>query len=142
MFFEYLERCNLRVSVKPTSYESLGLMHIQFKFLSLFNKLSSNHHGLIRNIAKLSANIYVPCLFRCSVPLFKARCIDIAIINKEKPFTQTIFLKSVTYSHNFISLSASSRPIIEENPNLVFLSLSISLMVETTLRILIMVFIH
>ena len=65
------------------------------------------------------------------------RWIDIAIINKVETFTQSILLKSVIDSYNFIIFfSTSCYPIIEEKPNLIFLSFIISSMVATTFRIL------
>ena len=85
MFFEYLERFNLRVTVKSASFEVSGLMHIQFKFSSLFKKLLSDHLELPRDFLKLSANIDVPCLFGCSLPLFKQDALILLLSTKSKP---------------------------------------------------------
>ena len=49
IFFEYLNRFNLRVSVKSASFEALELMHIKPKFSSWSKKLSSNHPELSRD---------------------------------------------------------------------------------------------
>ena len=91
IFFEYLERFNLRVTVKSASFEVLGLMHIQSKFSSLFKKLSSNHPELTRDFLKLSANIDVPCLFRCSLPLFKQDASILLLSTKSKPLLKQYF---------------------------------------------------
>ena len=47
IFFEYLNRFNLRV--KSASFEALELMHIKPKFLPWSKKLSSNHPELSRD---------------------------------------------------------------------------------------------
>ena len=91
IFFEYLERFNLRVTVKSASFEVLGLMHIQSKFSSLFKKLSSNHPELTRDFLKLLANINVPCLFRCSLPLFKQDASILLLSTKSKPLLKQYF---------------------------------------------------
>ena len=91
IFFEYLERFNLRVTVKSASFEVLGLMHIQSKFSSLFKKLSSNHPELTRDFLKLSANIDVPCLFRFSLPLFKQDASILLLSTKSKPLLKQYF---------------------------------------------------
>ena len=91
IFFEYLERFNLRVTVKSASFEVLGLMHIQSKFSSLFKKLSSNHPELTRDFLKLSANIDVNCLFRCSLPLFKQDASILLLSTKSKPLLKQYF---------------------------------------------------
>ena len=91
MFFEYLERFNLRVSAKSASFEVLGLKHMKSKFSSLFKKLSSYHPDLTRDFLKLSDNIDVPCLFRCSVPLFKQDASILLLSTKSKPLLRQYF---------------------------------------------------
>ena len=141
LFFKYLERLNLRVFVKSASFETLGLLHVQSNFSSLFKKLLSNHPELGKDFPKLSANIDVSCLFRYSLPLFK---------QDASMFVLSILFKRLLKQH-FWSLSLTAtissflltlpRPIIEEKPNLNFLSLSISSTVATTFRTLVKVFI-
>ena len=132
-FFEYLERFNLRVTVKSASFEVLGLMHIQSKFSSLFKKLSSNHPELTRDFLKLSANIDVICLFRCSLPLFKQDASILLLSTKSKPLLRQYFWSLPLTAIISWVLSTSSRQIIEEKPNLIFLSVSISSTVASDL---------
>ena len=104
IFFEYLERFNLRVFVKWVSFEALGLMHIQSNFSSLFKKLSSNHPELTRDFRKLSASIDVPCLFRCSLPLFKQVTSILLLSTMTKPSLKQYFWSNSFSSYNFIRL--------------------------------------
>ena len=109
IFFKYLERFNLRVIVKSASLEVLGLMHLQSKFSSLFKKLSSNHPEQTRYFLKLSANIDVPCLFRCSLPLFKQDTSILLLSIKSKPLLRQYFW-SLSFTAIIPSvLSTSSR---------------------------------
>ena len=89
--FKYLERFNLRVSVKSAPFEVLRLIYIQSKFLLLFKKLLSNHHELTRDFLKLSANINVSCLFRCSLPLFKQDASILLLSIKSKPLLRQYY---------------------------------------------------
>ena len=120
LFFEYLGRSKLRVYVKFVSFKALGLMHIQSKFSSLLKKLSSNHPKLTRDFLKLSANIDVPSLHKCSFPLFKQHASILLLSTTSKPSLKQYF-QSMSLTANISSdLSTSSRPIIEEKPNLIF----------------------
>ena len=141
LFFKYLERLNLRVFVKSASFETLGLLHVQSNFSSLFKKLSSNHPELGKDFPKLSANIDVSCLFRYSLPLFKqdASMLVLSILFK-RLLKQHFWSLSLTATISSFLLTLP-RPIIEEKPNLNFLSLSISSTVATTFRTLVKVFI-
>ena len=120
LFFEYLGRSNVRVYVKSASFEALGLMHIQSKFSSLFKKLPSNHPKLTRDFLKLSANIDVPCLLKCSFPLFKQHA-SILLLSTTSKSSLKQYFQSMSLTATISSdLSTSSRPIIEEKPNLIF----------------------
>ena len=120
---------------KSDSFKALGLIHIQSKFLSLFKNLLSNHPELTNDFLKLSANIDMLCLFRCSLPLFKQDALMLLLSTKSKHLLRQYF-QSLSLTATISSvLSTCSRPIIEEKPNLIFLSLSISSMLATTFRI-------
>ena len=133
IFFEYLERFNLRVS-NLLHFKEVGLMHIQFSFSSLFKKPSSNHPELTRDFLKLPANIDAPCLFRCSLPLLKQDALILLLSTQSKPLLkQTFSSLSLTATISSV-LSTTPRPITEEKLNLIFLSLSIFSTVATTFR--------
>ena len=95
--------------VKSASFEALGLMHIQPKFSSLFRKLSSNHPELTRDFLKLSANINVPGLFRCSLPHFKQDASILLLSTKSKPLFKQYFRSLSLTARISSDLSTSSQ---------------------------------